>query len=246
MGGVCRDSVILKDFAQVWDFDLQMRFAKSMSDAFFGMASMAVGAASEVQQKALQAIDDRPAAEGTAVSPLDPFGAFGWWSAFLPQNASTTALSTPSVFSWPAVFPEMPSWPGFPSHAEQNPWSAAVTAAGGFQQMAANSMAGADIIKSFWPAAAWQPFTWTMYKWPMTAMMISAGVPHAVASPAADAGMATMDAVDCAREQASQIFAFFGGDTTKASAPSNVWPRGPMTLFDFAPWYRPFQGSAAA
>lgn len=230
----------------MWDFDLQLRFAKSMSDALFGMASMAVGAASEVQQKALHALDDRSSPPIAEASPFDPFGAFGWWSAFLPQSASATALSTPSAFSWPAVFPAMPSWPGFPPHVEQNPWSAAMTAAGEFQQMAANSMAGADMIRSFWPAAAWQPFTWTMYKWPMTAMMISAGVPHAVASPAADAGMATMDAVDAAREQASLIFAYFGGDTAKGVTPSNAWPLGPMALFDFMPWYRPFQGSAAA
>ena len=230
----------------MWDFDLQLRFAKSMSDAFFGVASMAIGAASEVQQKALQSIDERPTPRVAEASPFDPFGAFGWWPAFFPQDNFTTALPVPSAFTWPGVFPAMPFWPGLPSPVEQNRWTAAMTAASGFQQMAANNMAGADMIKSFWPAAAWQPFTWTMYKWPMTAMMISAGVPHAVASPAADAGMATMDAVDCAREQASLMFAFFGGDTAKATAPSNVWPLGPMALFDYLPWYTPSQGSPAA
>lgn len=243
----------------MWDFDLQLRFAKSMSDAFFGMASMAVGAASEVQQKALSALDDRPAEQTAAATPLNAFGAFDWWSAFFPQAAATTAPSTPTAFAWPAaVYPGLPSWPSFPSYSAQNPWgqnpwgqhtwSQALDAASGLQQVAANSFAGADMIRSFWPSAAWQPFTWTMYKWPMTAMMISAGVPHAVASPAADAGMATMDAVDCAREQASLIFAFFGGETANGATPNarRSGPLGAMTLFDFLPWYRPSEVPAAA
>ena len=221
-----------------------MRFAKSMNDAFFGFASMAVGAVSEVQQNAMQAFDDADSTTTVppVASPLDPFGVLSWWPAFVPAP-SAMAVATPPVFSWGQVWPAMQMWPGFSSNDDQNPWSAAFGAASGFNQMTANSFAAADMVKSFWPAAAWQPFSWTMYKWPMTAMMVSAGVPHAVASPAADAGMATMDAVDAAREQASLIFAFFGGDTTERATQSNAWP---MAMFDLLPWYRPFQASAAA
>ncbi len=82
----------------------------------------------------------------------------------------------------------------------------------------------ADMAKIYWSMPA---MPWTLYQAPMTAMFVSAGMPYAIAAPAARASAAALDAADAARLQAIQTFdaySSYRSDGGHASAQVITWP----------------------
>ncbi len=81
-----------------------------------------------------------------------------------------------------------------------------------------------DMMKIYWSMPA---MPWTLYQAPMTAMFVSAGMPYAIAAPAARASAAAMDAADAARLQTIQAFdaySSYRSDGGHASAQVIMWP----------------------
>jgi hypothetical protein len=82
----------------------------------------------------------------------------------------------------------------------------------------------AAVIPTFWGMSPW-----TMYQGPMVAVMLSYGVPYAVAAPTARASTSAMDAADAACAQWRLVF---GSDEGQKSLARNVpvSPRWPSYL----------------
>jgi hypothetical protein len=84
------------------------------------------------------------------------------------------------------------------------------SALGGFPQANPAAMFG-----PFWN---WAATPWTFMQTPLTAMMMSAGLPYNVASPSAKAGTAAMDAADAAHKQMEHVFSAYRSDSGYAAA----------------------------
>lgn len=228
----------------MWDLELHMRMMRSSTDAMFGFASAAMAAATEWQDHMTRTMIEP---EPVAAPVFDPMSPMSWWSAFLPGSsvplpfAPSAPNFTSPLFQFASL---MQAWPQ--STAWSNPWTktdpwtsmslafnpyAQSTPAAGFG--VADMMQASMAWRQMWPA-----FTWTVYQLPMTAMIMSAGVPHSVASPAAKASAATLDAVDAAREQASRVFSAYRSDGGHASAQILEWPG--MKMLAMLPWVAPF------
>jgi hypothetical protein len=86
--------------------------------------------------------------------------------------------------------------------------------------------------------AAWLttfPFMPPTAAWPMAFMMMSQGVPQAVAWPTAEANAAVLDAAEIARRSIKQAFASYQSEGGHAAG-GNVWPPTDMlTLFAAVP-----------
>jgi hypothetical protein len=67
----------------------------------------------------------------------------------------------------------------------------------------------------------WGMSPWSFYQGPLIAMMLSYGVPYAVAAPTARASTSAMDAADCACTQWRLVFGSNNGN--ERSAPE--WPK---------------------
>lgn len=179
----------------MFDFDLQMRFWRSAIDASMYWTEASVAAASAWQNQVMAA--STQASRGTtATSPNNVF------SFALPQTANPWASS---LAMWQSFFPA-------PAMPMMSPWNFFG---------ANNGNSGAAMFPSFWPGMpqtspqaffSWPSTPWAMFQTPMTAMMMSAGMPYDVAVPAAKASAATMEAADAAREQFAALMSFSGAD----------------------------------
>ena len=70
---------------------------------------------------------------------------------------------------------------------------------------------------------AWRVLPWSFYQTPLTAMMLSAGLPYTVAAPTARASTATMDAAEAAHQQIMNVFSAYRSDGGHGTAQS-FWP----------------------
>jgi hypothetical protein len=94
-------------------------------------------------------------------------------------------------------------------------------AARSLQPIAMANAAFPPAVQAFWGATPW-----TFYQGPMVAMMLSYGVPYAVAAPTARASTSAMDAADAACAQWRLVF---GSTEGQKSLERNVpvtphWP----------------------
>lgn len=182
------------------NFDLQMRFLHSATDAClqFGHAT---AAAAEAWQEQFQ---DGTTAQRPAPKPQSLFDlwaeTYHWWlsqyaalwsqSGFFPAAPSPAAASLP----WAAAF----GW--------QPPRQPAFFAAPG----------SADFATAFW-SWPWRMMPWTCYQSPLIVAMMSSGMPYSVASPAAKASTSAMDAAEALQEQWQLIIEAFRTDGDRGS-----------------------------
>lgn len=243
----------------MWDFDLQMRFWKSSSDAMFGFAAATVAATAEWQDRAMCAVSESAqvrTSSGRAAAETSPFDPMGWWAKLLKASAAPmpfAGLPYTGVADFGSPLfqfaPAVPGWQNANPFAAFNPFAAMTQAFSPFARPAPTTgfgmpdmMSMAQNWQKMWQPLSgtpfsWTPFSWTMYQWPMTAMLMSAGMPHSVAAPTAQASTASLDAFDAAREQAERIFSAYRSDGGHASAQVSISPVN--TMLAFMPWLAP-------
>ncbi len=206
----------------MFDFDLQLRLWRSVTDAMLHSTQASIAAASAWQDQVLAA-GHKPKAAAPIPSPLNGFGLWPWASAAQPMPAAFPA----SMWWLSAWQPPKPSVPaafsaGNPFYSAMTPWfemywrqsmSAWAMPANGWGASRPGALPSG--FAPFWP---WPMMTWAYMQTPLTAMMMSAGMPFDVASPSAKAGTAAMDAADAARQQIDNVFSAYRSDGGHAAA----------------------------
>lgn len=139
--------------------------------------------------------------------------------------------------------------------AATQPWASLMATPAMFSQAAtmpwwfsapAVTQAWADFMRTpqmtmTWPTADASPADFSV--WPMTWSMVTAGVPHEVARPTAEANAAAYDAMESAKQIADETVASVSNYTkpyrveSRLSAPakSSADPNDPLALF--RPWF---------
>lgn len=192
----------------MFDFDLTLRFWRSATEAFFESGSATLAAASTLHERFVPPPAKPEPPPFDALNPMS--WATTWCQVAFPATAPAKRASEtrpqnifdPNVWlsAWmPGIRPAVPCTP--------DQWMKLYT-----DFWFANSLK--------WPPAS----PWTMWQTPLTMMMMSAGMPYAVASPAARASTATMDAADAAREQFARVFSAYRSDGGHAAAAVAQWP----------------------
>lgn len=214
------------------DPELQQRFARQCADAAFGYS-----------------------AAGTAACAAFADQVLGFWSSVLQPPAPPKPKSELELFRWPmpavpaqpAPFnpfawmlpPPPPAPPKTPS-LPTNPWEAMAQ----FAEVMGNAMSAMSPTpvkpapSPANPMAAWiaaMPFTPPTAAWPMAFMMMSSGVPHAVAWPTAEANAAVLDAAETARRSMKQAFASYQTESGHAAGGSAWPPLDMLTMFAVVP-----------
>ena len=95
----------------------------------------------------------------------------------------------------------MQSWFAMANACSLAYWTGQNTQASRAMAMAATPPAFSNAVQAFWGVSPW-----TLYQGPMVAMMLSYGVPYAVAAPTARASTSAMDAADAAYAQWRLVF----------------------------------------
>lgn len=221
------------------DPDLQRRFARHCADAAFGYSAATTAAYAAFTDQVLNFWSGvlQPEPKREAKPDLWP-----WPLPTLAQPAATPAvnpfawmLPTPekpaalpaNPFAWMLPQPPQPPAPKAPT-LPTNPWEAmaafsdAMTATlGAMSATPVKSVAGPAN-----PMAAWLtmfPFAAPTAAWPMAVVMMSSGVPHAVAWPTAEANAAVLDAAEVARRSMKNAFASYQSESGHAAG-GGVWP----------------------
>ena len=240
----------------MFNFDCQMRFWKSATDAAFGYASATLAAVT-VMQDGLQgqlAVGDSKGASASAAEPssFDPFNPFAvplqWWGPQQPSNAFTPFATgaMPDFFS--AFFPSAVQ----PAAQVWNPFSFAGMPALPFfdpTSFLTSTHFSNQLFDSSWSSQwtemmrsyGWvvpQP-SWTLWQHPMTGALMAAGMPYSVASPTARANASAMDAADAVRDGFNKAFSSYHSDGGHAAAHAAPAPTAlPVDLMSMmmAPW----------
>lgn len=203
----------------MFDFDLQLRFWRSVTDVMVHGAQAALAATSALQDQMLapEAKPLQPApspvfamfdpalwmwggadlAKAPAIAAFNPFAA----SPFLPANPFMPATNP---------FTDVTPWMEIFMRQSADAWQTTPSAWGSVPQ--ANPAA---MLAPFW---GWAASPWAFMQTPLTAMMMQAGLPYDVASPSAKAGTAAMDAADAARQQMDNVMAAYRSDGGHAAA----------------------------
>ncbi len=206
------------------DPDLQRRFARHCTDAAFGYSAATTAAYAAFADQVLNfwsgVLQPEPAKREPDL----------WrWPLPTAEAAKPAALSM-NPFAWmlPAPAPVAPKVPSLPT----NPWEAMAAFADAMS--ATMGTMSSTPIKSIAgptnPMAAWLsmlPFATPSPAWPMAVVMMSSGVPHAVAWPAAEANVAVLDAAEVARRSIKNAFASYQTEGGHAAG-GNFWP--PMEM----------------
>jgi hypothetical protein len=194
----------------VIDFDLQIRFWRSVTEAVLHSTDAALAAAAAWQDQIL-ASQNQTEAASSKTPPLWPVESPTGW---------------PSAMDWASWLPLAQAWMPTPVQVSQpvptNPFAfwAMAPFVSDFWRLAGGQVATrstSPFAYAFWP---W-PVTWAYWQMPLTAMMVSAGVPYSVASPSAKAGTAAMEAAEAARLQFEKAYAAYrtdGGHATQLVA----------------------------
>lgn len=212
----------------MYDFDQHVRFITRATEAAFGYAALSMAAAGAWQD---QALDQNPRASSAQTQP-DMFNPFSWMAA---------AWQAP-MQPWLGVFPGFAAIPGFaPMRSEFGASFFDTPVAQPFAQCAKpfgmSPSAGAwqrdwsdAMIACCW---AWPQASWMMWHQPMTAALMSYGMPYPVASQAARANAAAMDAADAARDTFKFEFSSYQSGGGHASSQIAPWSQYATA---FAPW----------
>ncbi len=226
----------------MFDFECQMRFWKCATEAAFGYASATMAAVTVMQDHVHDQIGGEDRQRAPAPFSFDAFSPFvspfQWWTP--PQPAS------PFMPFMGGGFPDFARM-FFPAAPAQSPmmqaWNPFALAAAGpfpdFSQFFANPFFNspwhtqwAGMMRSYgWPVP--EP-SWMMWQHPMTAALMSAGMPYSVASPTARANASAMDAADAARDGFNKAFSSYHSDGRHAAARTTPIP-DLMSLM-MAPW----------
>ena len=211
----------------MFDFDLQLRFWRGVTDAFLHSAEATMAAASAWQDEVVSA--------GKPKIPTAPFLPFmdmtTWpWGMLMPQAMPWMAPSAMTPFASPfqvenlfaanpfAASPlaTLTPWLEIFWRQSTDAWSQTPTAWGNIPQP--NMMA---MLQPFW---GWAATPWSFMQTPLTAMMMSQGLPYNVASPSAKAGTAAMDAAQAAHQQMESVFSAYRSDGGYAAAQMMTLP----------------------
>ncbi|MEQ1715637.1 MAG: hypothetical protein ABL907_06585 [Hyphomicrobium sp.] len=234
----------------MYDFDLHMRFLKSATEAWFSYASASAAAVGVMNDR----IHDT-AAPVSKAQPLNPFDPFSWWTSALAATTVAPVRQPPvnpfdpfGLFST-ALNGVSPTTPAFPNpFAAFNPFQFASFASNPFVPAGLGhlaSMSPADFQQNIALANGWtnilQAWSWAMppaasgfYQMPMTAWLMSAGLPYSVAAPTAKANAASMDAAEAAREGFDRVMSHFNTKDGPAAAPVSMLPN--MMMMFVTPW----------
>lgn len=220
------------------DPELQQRFARRCAEAAFGYSAAGTAACAAFADQVLGFWSSllQPPAPPKPKAELD---LFRWPLPLVPAPApapAPPALFNPFAWALPPAPPAPPKTPSLPT----NPWEAMAQ----FAEVMGNAMSAMSPTPvrpaptptnpmSAWVAA--MPFTPPAAAWPMAFMMMSSGVPHAVAWPTAEANVAVLDAAETARRSVKQAFASYQTESGHAAG-GGVWPPVDMlTMFAVVP-----------
>ena len=176
----------------MFDFDLQMRMWRSAMDAFVHSSQASIAAAAAWQDQVTKSSQPESCTSANSSANLNPFGwmmpsASMWWLEPWSNMMGTKANTLPLLLGWPG-----------PQTLSQTTWD-----------VATSPELFSDIVASFW---TWPTSQWAFFQTPMTAMMMSAGLPYNVASPSAKASTSAMDVADAAAKQMDNVFAAYRND----------------------------------
>jgi len=222
------------------DPELQQRFARSCAEAAFGYSAASVAAYAAFADQMLGFWSS--VLGGGAPGKTEPRSELWRWpmplmpADLLPAPKPAPAPANPfaslpfNPFAW--ALPAAPK-PVPPPSPLANPMMAAPMAAMAMFTEAVtgamSAMSGApvkSIADTANPMTAWLsmfPFAKQSAAWPMAVVMMSSGVPHAVAWPTAEANVAALDAAEAARQSFKQAFASHQAGDGHAAGGS-VWP----------------------
>ncbi|MFA5899593.1 MAG: hypothetical protein WC829_10820 [Hyphomicrobium sp.] len=223
------------------DPELQQRFMRHCTEAAFGYSNASTAAYAAFSEQVVNF--------WTAVlQPTPPKREPELWRWPVPLSPPApapqpSALANPffNPFAWAIPQPPAPKPPApKPATFPVTPWDAmaqfAEAMSGALTKMSATPVK--TVATPANPMTAWLtmfPFAAPTQAWPMAFMMMSSGVPHAIAWPTAEANVAVLDAADVARRSIKQAFASYqseGGHATSA----NAWPHMDMlTLMTAVP-----------
>ncbi|HML29097.1 MAG TPA: hypothetical protein PKE16_09705 [Hyphomicrobium sp.] len=187
---------------------MHFRFLQKATEAMFEMGQASVAAALACQKR----LYDEMTPE--ALRPPEPATWTSWFG------------------DWTPAPPTRPSARMEPQTDIMQSWLAMATAcsaywSGGQFAPAARTLSPAQMIMPPAVQAFWGVTPWTFYQGPMVAMMLSYGVPYAVAAPTARASTSAMDAADAACTQWRLVFGSAEGQRSLErnirAAPSR-WP----------------------
>lgn len=192
----------------MFDAALQLRFWRNLSEAMTHGTEAMFAAATVWQKEVLTAAQEPERAQAAQQQPM----AMLFWpmsyagSPLMQRQVSSTPLA---YFAPWAVAPDSNAFSLFAQWA--NFYSEAV------KTMGPNGPY-AQLTKTFAPYLPWPDLTWTYMQAPLTAMLMSSGLPYTVAAPSARASTCAMDAADAAREQMEKVYAAYRTDGGHAAA----------------------------
>lgn len=198
----------------MYDFDSHARFMRSATDAWFNYATAAVAALGAWQNHISNQLETNP--QSSAQSLASPYEqAFGWWtSMFFPQGQQPVAAK-----DFGAAFfqfsPLHTMHNGFNPGSMLNPFNAFGAAP---SSMTNSWVSGWTEMMTAYSRTMPQ-FSWNVFQGPMTAWLMSAGLPYDVACATARGNTATMDAAVAARESMDKMYSSFRTDGGHAVAP---------------------------
>jgi hypothetical protein len=209
----------------VFDFELQMRFWRSVTDVMVHGAQAALAATTAMQEQMMA-----PAAKPQQPEPPPMLAMFDpamwmWGGAGLAKPAALAAsnpfAALPLMFDNPFMpatnpFTDMTPWMEIFMRQSADAWQMTPTPWGSIPQPNPAAM-----LAPFW---GWAASPWAFMQTPLTAMMMQAGFPYDVASPSAKAGTAAMDAADAARQQMDHVMAAYRSDGGHAAAQFAAMP----------------------
>lgn len=214
------------------DPDLQQRFARRCADAALGYSAASTAAYAAFADQVLNFWS------GVLEQPPRHEPQPQLWHWPVPMAPTPPASSMPlfNPFAW--MLPPAPA--PAPVTLPTNPWEA--------MSAFANAMSGAlsamsatpvrPVVSPSNPMSAWLsmfPFASPPTVWPMAFMMMSSGVPHAVAWPTAEANAAVLDAADAATRSIKKVFASYQTDGGHASSLGTWPPTDMLTLMAMVP-----------
>ena len=184
----------------MFDCALHFRFLQKATEAMFEMGQASVAAALACQKRVY---DDMTPADLLPLEPVNPWEA--WLRDWGPSAPTATPIQADLMRSWfeMASACSLAYWSGPQPAQPAQTWSRTF-GMGAFPSP----------LQAFWGVSPW-----TFYQGPMVAMMLSYGVPYAVAAPTARASTSAMDAADAA---CSQWRLIFGSTEGRRSLDRNV------------------------
>ena len=203
----------------MFDFDLQLRFWRSAMDALLHSTQASMAATAAWQDQIASQVSNGPTNASAQSETNNP------WAWMMPTQ-NNPWLAAYSIFETNPMFGALspPSNPFFPTQPAMSMWMpfalAFPNASSGWTAPGAANFFP-DLIASLW---TWPTSPWALYQTPLTAMMMSAGMPYNVASPSAKAGTSAMDAADAARQQMDNVLSAYQSDGGHAAAQAFTLP----------------------